>query len=175
MSLEVSRKLAVWTDAMDISGRKCCVVTPRNHSPSGRKMKSFRRYMTHVVEEGCLFSLAEKEAIEDQTVRMYSNEVCVIYDRSSAYFPTALHHCFSTYYRRGFTSSSTDPDLVQNCQRLVSDLQKWYGHRLGSVYVVHLSCVLKLAYYLLLWPILRLFNVHRKIVILNNAAGVLPL
>jgi hypothetical protein len=44
VALEVSSNVATWK-CEDRSGRRCCLVIARNHSPSQRKIKSFKKVL----------------------------------------------------------------------------------------------------------------------------------
>ena len=73
-------------------------------------------------------------------------------------------------HRRGMTSANTDPDLVQCCQEMVSNLRRFYGQRLGMVYILHVNWVFWLAYQLF-WPLLFATNVSAKFIIVNDPLG----
>jgi CRAL/TRIO domain len=159
----LAKRLAVWTDSFDKMGRRCCVVVGRHHSHRGRVAKDFKRFLVHTVEAGCLYGLAgaDDEAsnsigrVSHDNVRSVSlNQVCVIYDR------------------RGFTSDNTDPDLVMNCQKLVGELRRWYGARLGVVYVLYTSLFVRILLFLV-WPLLYILSLHTKLVVVQRPEDLL--
>jgi hypothetical protein len=51
---EISSQVAQWRGC-DKEGRRCCVVIGRNHNPSRRKIKTFKKFLIYLVEKGCLF------------------------------------------------------------------------------------------------------------------------
>lgn len=150
VELEIASGVAQWI-GHDKQGRKCCVVIGRNHSPSRRKIKSFRQFLVYIVEKGCLFNILVSSA-DDADMSHEPYEVCVLYDR------------------RGLVNANTDPDLVQCCQEIISDLRRWYGQRLRVVYILHVNWVFWILYHLL-WPLLVLTKINKRLVIVNKPDG----
>lgn len=142
---EISSEVACWR-GRDKQGRRCLVVIGRNHSPTRRKIKSFKKFLVYIVEKGCLF-----DGMLDSSDK--EHEVCVLYDR------------------RGLTNSHTDPDLVQICQETIGILRRFYGKRLGVVYILHVNFVFWLLY-LILRPVLFILNMHTKFIIVNDSKGM---
>ena len=67
-------------------------------------------------------------------------------------------------------NSHTDPDLVQISQETIAALRKFYGRRLGIVYILHVNIVFWWIY-LLLTPFLRLLRLHKRFVVVREAKG----
>ena len=115
----------------DKEGRPALVLTGRLLTDKFRykSVRLFRRYAIHMAEKG-VHSLNE-QGLE---------HACVLYDRRMLDF----HHC--------------DPELHNGCKHLLTAIRRFYGDRLGPVYILHMNWLFFGVFSYILKPFLTLFQ-----------------
>jgi hypothetical protein len=74
------------------------------------------------------------------------------------------------YDRRQLTNANTDPDVAQISKDTITNLRRFYGQRLGIVYVLHVNWLFWFVYQCLR-PLLACLKLHTKFVIVNKIEG----
>lgn len=115
----------------DKEGRPTLVLTGRllTDNFGYKSVRLFRRYALHMTEKGV--HLLNKEGLE---------HACILYDRRMLDF----HHC--------------DPELHNGCKHLFTAIRRFYGDRLGPVYILNMNWLFFSVFSFILKPFLSLFQ-----------------